>query len=81
MSKIIRLPLKQALTVEKAAEIQPEELTREEMLLLIPKIEALYDALQEEEPGDIMSEEYLAWEEDLEVLDDLLDEIQDLLEE
>lgn len=83
MDNIIRPVFGDELTVEMAAQIVPEEMTREELLLLIPRIEALYDRLQDEEPedDDPESEEYLAWEEDLEMLDDLLDDIQDLLDE
>ena len=41
---------------------------------------ACYDALVAVEPGDEESEEYEAWLERLEALDDLLDDIADRLE-
>ncbi len=58
-----------------------DELTAEELEDLQEQIESLYHILLHQEPEDEESEEYLEWEEKVEFLDDMMDEIQDRLDE
>lgn len=80
MAKMILFPGAE-MTLEKALELDAAQYTGEELEQMLPLIEDLYDALQEEEPEDIESQEYYEWAEMMEALDDLMDEIQDALEE
>lgn len=80
MAKMILFPGTE-MTLEKALELDVAQYTGEELEQMLPLIEDLYDALQEEEPEDIESQEYYEWAEMMEALDDLMDEIQDALEE
>lgn len=68
-------------TLEDALSLDVQQLKADELEETLEKIEVLYDELEEEEPEDIESDEYYAWAETMEALDDLMDEIQDLLEE
>lgn len=80
MAKMILFPGTE-MTLEKALELDVAQYTGEELEQMLPLIEDLYDALQEEEPEDIESQEYYEWAEMMEALDDLMDEMQDALEE
>ena len=56
-------------------------MTRAELEALRDAANARYTALEAQEPGDEESEEYDAWLEQLEEIDDFLDDVSDLLEE
>ena len=70
---------KQPLTVETAKRMVLDGLGEDELNALQTEAERLYDLLLQQEPEDTESEEYADWEEKLEVLDDLMDDIQDRL--
>ena len=47
---------------------------------LLSRIRATYPLLLKEEPSDSGSDEYLLWEEELEMLDDFIDELTERLD-
>ena len=51
-----------------------------ELRALLDRINRAYDELLQREPPEEDSEEYEAWEDSLEELDDLIDDIGDQLE-
>ena len=69
------------LSLDQLDDLDPEAMSGPELVLLLEHLNQLYDELQPLEPEDEDSDEYLAWEEDLEYLDDLMDDIRDCLEE
>lgn len=79
MGKIVAFP--GSVSMEELLETDVSTLTKEELLALIPQVEALYSEIEEEEPDDPESEEYYVWAALLEAMDDLLDEIQEYLDE
>ena len=58
-----------------------EQMDRAELEDALARVRALIEALDEEEPRDMNSEEYEEWGERHEELEDLADEILDLLED
>jgi hypothetical protein len=56
-------------------------MTREELLEALESVQALLCQLDEQEPEDMDSEEYEAWGDRHEELEDRQDEIWDLLDE
>ena len=58
-----------------------EDMTRDELLGLMEDVLHRIDELDEQEPRNMESEEYEAWSDRHEELEDLLDEIMDLLED
>jgi hypothetical protein len=69
------------LSLDQLDDLDPEAMSGPELVLLLEHLNHLYDELQPLETEDEDSDEYLAWEEDLEYLDDLMDDIRDCLEE
>ena len=69
----------QPLTVEMAEEMSLDGLSAEALNALYAQAEALYRELLDQEPEDEDSAEHIEWEEDLETLDDVMDDIQDRL--
>lgn len=57
-----------------------DSMDREELKEALERVHALIEALDEEEPHDMNSEEYEEWGDRHEELEDLADEIMDLLE-
>ena len=57
------------------------ELNKEELLECLAALRAQIEALDEEEPLDMESEEYEEWGEQHEELEDLVDEILERLDE
>ena len=57
-----------------------DSMDREELKEALERVRALIEALDEEEPRDMNSEEYEEWGDRHEALEDLADEIMDLLE-
>ena len=55
-------------------------MTVQELHALLNQINLKYDELEFQEPEDEDSDEYAEWEDTLECLDDLIDDIQDRLE-
>ena len=80
MAKILLFPGME-MTAEMALSLDVEQYSKDELESMLPLIEKVYDALQEEEPEDIESQEYYEWAERMEALDDVMDEIQDALVE
>lgn len=70
---------RQRLTVKMAEKMRLDGLSQDELNDLFAQAEALYRELLAIEPGDEDCDEYIAWEEDLETLDDFMDDIQDRL--
>ena len=58
-----------------------DDMSREELLDYLKAVRARIDQLDEREPEDMASEEYEAWGDQHEELEDLADEILDLLDE
>ncbi len=70
------------MTLEQLEALNPEEMGREELLALLDALEACYaEESDREPPEDAEEEAVIAWEERLERLDDLTDDVRDLLEE
>ncbi len=61
--------------------LEPEEMTREELLGCMEKLRSELDRLDQQEPEDMDSEAYETWGDRHEELEDLVDEIMDLLDE
>ena len=59
----------------------PSDMDREELLAYLETLKARIAELDEAEPEDMASEEYDAWGEAHEELEDLVDEVLDLLDE
>ena len=57
-----------------------DSMDREELKEALERVRAMIEALDEEEPRDMNSEEYKEWGDRHEELEDLADEIMDLLE-
>ena len=57
-----------------------DSMDREELKEALKRVRAMIEALDEEEPRDMNSEEYKEWGDRHEELEDLADEIMDLLE-
>ena len=69
------------MTIEQLEALHPEEMTREELRRLLDSLAACYEAEAAKEPPEDADEEtVIAWEERLEALDDLTDDVRDLLE-
>lgn len=64
-----------------AQEPELDDMSREELLDYLKAVRARIDQLDEREPEDMASEEYEAWGDQHEELEDLADEILDLLDE
>ncbi|MBQ9008479.1 MAG: hypothetical protein IJ088_04015 [Clostridia bacterium] len=62
-------------------EFDPDGMTPKEIAPYLEKVKAVYATLEQMEPADPDSEEFLEWEEALEDLDSLMDEISDMLDE
>ena len=58
-----------------------ENMDRAELQDALARVRALIEALDEEEPRDMNSEEYEEWGDRHEELEDLADEIMELLED
>lgn len=59
-----------------------QHMSQSELLKALKDLEALYNAICEEEPHDTADEAIIIeWEERLERIDDLMDDIRDKLEE
>ena len=56
-----------------------DALDRAALGTLLERIRLTYPVLLAREPGDSVSEEYLLWQEDLEMLDDFIDELTERL--
>lgn len=59
----------------------PEKMGRQELLDYLEQLREQIMVLDEEEPADMMSEEYEEWGDRREELEDLVDEILDRLDE
>ena len=59
----------------------PGDMDREELLAYLETLKARIAELDEAEPADMESEEYDAWGDAHEELEDLVDEVLDLLDE
>lgn len=70
---------KRKLTIEDAEDMDLDGLSPEELNALQLEAEKLYQQVLDAEPEDEDSDEYAEWEENLEILDDLMDDIQDRL--
>ena len=70
---------KRKLTIEDAEDMDLDGLSPEELNALQTEAEKLYQQVLDAEPEDEDSDEYAEWEENLEILDDLMDDIQDRL--
>ena len=64
-----------------AEQPDPETMSREELLDFLASIRLQIEELDQQEPEDMMSEEYEDWGGRHEELEDLADEIRDLLDE
>ena len=57
-----------------------DSMTEDELRQLLRRVELTYPVVEEREPEDETSEEYLLWQEDLETLDDYIDELTERLQ-
>ena len=73
------MAVKRKLTIEDAEDMDLDGLSAEELNALQMEAEKLYQQVLDAEPEDEDSDEYAEWEENLEILDDLMDDIQDRL--
>ena len=60
--------------------LDPENMSREALLEYLRSVRERIEALDDEEPVDMMSEAYEEWGQRHEELEDLADEIMELLE-
>ena len=60
--------------------LDPESMSREALLEYLRSVRDRIEALDDEEPADMMSEAYEEWGQRHEELEDLADEIMELLE-
>ena len=73
------MAVKRRLTIEDAEDMDLDGLSPEELNALQLEAEKLYQQILNAEPEDEDSDEYAEWEDRLEILDDLMDDIQDRL--
>ena len=57
-----------------------DSMTEDELRQLLRRVELTSPVVEEREPEDETSEEYLLWQEDLETLDDYIDELTERLQ-
>ena len=65
--------------LETLDDLDLDALDRAALGTLLERIRLTYPVLLAREPGDDTSEEYLLWQEDLEMLDDFIDELTERL--
>ena len=65
--------------LETLDDLDLDKLDRAALGTLLERIRLTYPVLLAQEPGDDASEEYLLWQEDLEMLDDFIDELTERL--
>ena len=65
--------------LETLDDLDLDALDRAALGTLLKRIRLTYPVLLAREPGDDASEEYLLWQEDLEMLDDFIDELTERL--
>ena len=65
--------------LETLDDLDLDKLDRAALGTLLERIRLTYPVLLAREPGDDVSEEYLLWQEDLEMLDDFIDELTERL--
>ena len=79
MAEIIPFP---SAAAESAPEdLELEEMDREQLLAALKQVRAQLSGLDEQEPEDMNSEEYDAWGDRHELMEDVVDEIMDRLDD
>ena len=65
--------------LEALDDMDLDAMDRASLQKLLKRVELTYPVLLAREPGEDTSEEYLLWQEDLEMLDDFIDELTERL--
>ena len=65
--------------LEALDDMDLDAMDRASLQKLLKRVELTYPVLLAREPGDETAEEYLLWQEDLEMLDDFIDELTERL--
>ena len=65
--------------LEALDDMDLDAMDRASLQKLLGRVELTYPVLLAREPGDDTAEEYLLWQEDLEMLDDFIDELTERL--
>lgn len=78
-----RIKIGATLTIREGIDDLPDldEMEASELQTLLEKLQQDLEILQADEPDDDDSDEYAAWEEDIETLEDQISEVEDAIEE
>ena len=66
--------------LDQLDELDLDAMTENQLRILLVRVTTTYPLLEQTQPADEDSEEYLLWQEDLETLDDYIDELTDRLD-
>ena len=66
--------------LDQLDELDLDAMTENQLRILLVRVRTTYPLLEQTQPADEDSEEYLLWQEDLETLDDYIDELTDRLD-
>ena len=66
--------------LDQLDELDLDAMTENQLRILLVRVRTTYPLLEQTQPADEDSEEYLLWQEDLETLDDYIDELSERLD-